>query len=177
MRKQKLPRTNLQVATILILNVLGLAAGLSACIGVAEAGSGSAKPSNNFPHICRDIVEKINQPSYTSRSIEMIAAGVTPDPLQGNKYLNLDIDIDGKSDEVLGGCSDSSEPADGCVLTYRLSSNDKEFSHKFPIDERFIVVTHKSRVILISSKLDSKFSKKLKNIYLLTKNGLKNICR
>jgi hypothetical protein len=87
--------------------------------------------------VCREIKVMMSKPAYSEKSIETLAVETSADPLVGNVYVNLDIDFDGQSDDVHGSCSPSSEPADGCLLSYRLTKSNKIFSHEFSSDESF----------------------------------------
>lgn len=144
---------------------------------LAIAGVNTLARSDNASAICPELNVMLQRPAYEKGSIELLVVENNPDPLSGYKYLNLDIDHDGQFDDVRGGCAASSEPADGCVLSYRLSSNGKTFSRQFPPNERVFVIELKKGTFAISSEMKQKNKDQLRHVYQLTETGLNAVCK
>lgn len=140
---------------------------IAICIaGFFAAGNASA--------ICPELKAMMTRPSYAENSIETLIIETIQD---SDIYPNLDIDQDKKIDDVRGSCSSSLEPADGCLLTYRLTSNGQEFSHQFPSDMRFFLVQYQHRFFAISTRNQQKDKNSKRQIHQLTNAGLKAICK
>lgn len=133
--------------------------------------------SRNALVICPELNAMLKTRAYARGSIELLAVETIQDPSSGNKYLNLDVDHDGQFDDVRGSCSASLEPADGCVLSYRLTNNKKFFSHQFPPNERFFVIEYKKKIFAISSEIRQKDKNHVRHVYEFTETGLNVACK
>lgn len=79
-------------------------------------------------------------------------------------YKNLDIDNDGKADVVQRSCSGSKNP-ETCLISVRPSSDSLNYENEF---SAAYLTRYKSKIYVIEEA---------KYIYLITKNGFKEICK
>lgn len=119
---------------------------------------------------CAELKSKLGRAPYTKDSIEMLLVETIP---ESDEYPSLDIDQNGQPDKVHGSCSPSTEPADGCRLSYRLSRDGSEHSHQFPPDVRVFLIRYKTGIYSISTNM----VKKIRNVHQLTNTGLVVICK
>lgn len=95
---------------------------------------------------------------YTNPNMDDISAADI------DTYKDLDIDNDGEYDAVERSCSGSTNPRT-CFISVRLSSDDKDFDNEFLAS---YITRYKSEIYVVEE---------FKNIYLISKNGFKEICK
>jgi hypothetical protein len=121
---------------------------------VAVAASKQKQPRSQILDLCSK-----NLPIHDYK-IEFIFIG---DPAQlVSKFLNLDVDSDGKIDDIVRTCGGSSNRM--CQLSMKLSSGKTMESDDLGA---FYLIRQKEKLFLVEE---------FKHIYSITKNGIKAIC-
>jgi hypothetical protein len=85
--------------------------------------------------------------------------------------MNVDIDGDDISDELIAGCPASKEPADPCSASMKLSSGKQQF-FEFEFGESFLLLRIDGRVYAITNHEKPG----QRSIVAFERNGIRRIC-